>query len=112
MQENLYALIGAINEHQLIPWLVGFIWIGWLVAVLILIYVANIHIDLSTKRTALAIPMISYIVWQGLILVTLGTNPLVKRDDIIQPLRILNLFTAIMLWRWLILYIRTNMSRR
>jgi hypothetical protein len=111
MWELLMSVVGAINEHQIIPWLAGFLWIGWLVAVLTLICVAHLRVDLSVQRRALAIPFVTYIVWQGLILITLGTSPLVKREDIIQVLRILNLFTAIMLWRWLILYVRINASK-
>lgn len=108
MPNDLLYVIGFIVDNQLVPWLAGLLWIGWLVAVLTLIFFARIHIDLSVRRRIVALPITAYIIWQGLILITLGQNPIVKRDDIIDLLRFLNLFTAVTLWFWLFVYLKKN----
>lgn len=100
-----------IDTNQLIPWVAGLLWISWLVALLVLIYFADLHMDLHAQRRSLFFPIATYTLWQALILITLGSQPRVRRDDIIQLLRVLNLLTILLLWRSLLLFLYSKRKK-
>lgn len=104
----IFEVLDFINTNQLVPWVAGLLWIGWLVALLVLLCFARMRIELYIQRKSLVLPIATYTLWQALILITLGERPLVNRDDIIHLLRILNLLTILLLWRSLLLLLYTK----
>lgn len=107
----MLEVLDFINTNQFVPWIAGLLWISWLVALVVLLCVAELRIDLYAQRKSLVFPIVTYILWQALILITLGERPLVNRDDIIHLLRLLNLLTVLLLWRGLLLFLYEKRNR-